>query len=139
MSKRTGRPVGRPTKWTPEIRAKIVANVSACGFRNYAAVASGVSKSLLNEWIAKGSEPNLVAEFVEFVAELEQAEAEFKLRHIRRIADASTDPKLWKASEALLERLDPDGFGRRDRVDVDVKGSLRIDVLWKDGAATVET
>lgn len=131
MSKRTGRPVGRPTKWTKETRAKIIATVAECGFKNVAAASAGVGKSLLNEWIAKGREPNLVAEFVDFVAELEAAEAEFKLRHVRRIDAASEDPKLWKASESILERLDAQEFGRKDRVEVTGPGGGPVEYVVK--------
>lgn len=52
----------------------------------------------------------------------EKALVSFKLKHLRRIEQASEDPKNWTASAWILERKFKEEFSRMDRMDLTTKG-----------------
>lgn len=127
--------MGRPSKWTAENRKEIIKNTRMLGLRHLAANLSGVSERLLYEWLAEGSKEDGLADFVQFAQEIEKARAEYIARKWGRIEMAAqADPRYWTADMTQLERMDPDHFGRRERIDLgghDGKPiELRIKIEW---------
>lgn len=48
-----------------------------------------------------------------FAEQLRQAEARAEILHVRAVGAAAAEVKNWRAAAWLLERLNPDRFGRR--------------------------
>jgi len=81
----------------------------------------GLSADTIFVWIAKarqGEEPTLVR----WLALLERAEAVYEAGMVDKITETarSTQPNTWQAAAWMLERRDPESWGRRDRTDVKV-------------------
>lgn len=130
----------RPNKLTKEIQDKIVHSIKSGNYIETAAVYSGVTKKTLYNWmkrandelarvdqqprakIKKSEEP-----FVEFLHAVEHALAFAEARDVNIIAKAAEDD--WKASAWRLERKFPDRWGRKDKLDADLKHT------GKDGGA----
>jgi hypothetical protein len=112
---------GRPTSLTPELSAQIVALVGEVGALATAARCVGVPVSVAREWLARGlgydqSRPK-TPRYASFADGVEKARGEFVARRIRRIEQAAEEG-TWTADAWAVERVDPDTWGRRDRVEV---------------------
>jgi len=111
-SRATGRPTGRPSKFTPEVRAKIIAAVRAGNFLDTAARYAGVEYQTFRNWMVRGekelarlAQPNAKpreseAPFVEFFETVSQAEAEAEVAAVTYWQDAL--PNNWQASSAFV-------------------------------------
>src|SRR4029453_4815666 len=86
-----------------------------------AARCAGVPVSEAREWRARGfgNDPNKprTAGYAFFAEGGEKARGEFVARRIRRIEQAA-EGGTWTADAWAVERVDPDTWGRRDRLDV---------------------
>ena len=133
------RPGGRPPLLTPELGAQIVALVGEVGALATAARCAGVPVRVAREWLARGlgNDPDRPCTplFADFAHAVERARGEFVARRIRRIERAAEDG-TWTADAWAVERIDPDTWGRRDRVDVqqhvplaEVRGLLEAVVM----------
>ncbi len=128
---------GRPLKITSEIQAKIVDAIKAGNYIETAAAYAGIHKSTLYDWLKRGErEKQRVAgtkkkiakkeeAFVIFSDAVEKALADAEVRDVMLIAKAAQVD--WKAAAWRLERKFPDKWGRKDRVDAEVKHSGQID------------
>jgi hypothetical protein len=97
---------GRPTKYTPATVGKFCRAVADGLSYKMAAAAAGISHESVCQWQRQ------FPEFSERV-QLAIAKAEIALvRSIRRTAAKGT----WQAAAWLLERRDPERWGRRDRL-----------------------
>lgn len=101
---------GRPTKRTPETVKKLCDAIrlgasygDACGF-------AGISISIFNEWRR---------EHPDFRAEIESAEGAGRVQLIAKIQKAATDGN-WQAAAWMLERRDPENYGRTNRTHLSV-------------------
>lgn len=116
---------GRPTKWTEEVRARIVTACRAGNYRKTAALAAGVSESTFHDWMSAGrrGEPG----FSEFLESVEQAEAE-----------GETELAQWARRGAEMDpRIALEFLGRRHPARW---GKTRIEVTGKDdGPLGVQT
>jgi hypothetical protein len=103
---------GRPTKLTPETRAKILDAIAAGNYRQVAAVCAGVSAKTLRMWMQRGREKpaSIFGQFRAAVLVAEQA------AHIRMVAilteAAKKDPKY---ALEWLERKFVKFWGKKDR------------------------
>jgi hypothetical protein len=120
----TRQPAGRPTLLTPQLEAQLVAQVKRVGALSLAARCCGVTPAAVLDWCARGRGTNRhdrppTPATVRFVRAIEKAQAEFQASRVELIHDAAkAKPECWTAAAWTLERLDPDTWGRRDRVDV---------------------
>lgn len=112
------RPMGRPTKLTPELRAAIVEAVEQGNYPEVAAMAHGLARDTYYGWMErgrKGEQP-----FSDFSDALTHARAtaEKTAIDIVRIGFAHNDKGAERA-QWYLERTSPDRWGRRDKVVVE--------------------
>jgi radical SAM superfamily enzyme YgiQ (UPF0313 family) len=104
----------RPTSFTEDVAASIVASVRAGNFKETASVASGICPRTLRNWIRRGTDGE--EPFAEFVERMNEAEAQSEVDDIKVIVEAG---KLdWKARAWRLERKAPKKWGFRVRVEV---------------------
>jgi hypothetical protein len=144
--------VGRPSRLTPDVHDRIVQLVRAGNYLKTAAGASGISEQVCQLWMARGRElaatrqakaESLAAEqglgpdddmpevslelteneirYLNFYEEVTRARAEAQARHVAIIALAGEQD--WRASAHYLERTDPSGWGRNDKVTTTLEGN----------------
>ena len=110
--------MGRPSKLTPAVAARIVEAVELGATWERAADAAGVGASTLGLWRRKGEAGEVP--YVTFLLALKRAEGagvERALRVIRKAAEGGA----WQASAWLLERRYPADYGRRSEVAVSAR------------------
>lgn len=100
--------VGRPTKRTPETVKKLCDAIrlgasygDACGY-------AGIDIATFGRWRD---------EFADFAHEIKEAEASGRVQLIAKIQKAATDGN-WQAAAWMLERRDPQNYGRIMRTQV---------------------
>ncbi len=128
---------GRRTKCTPELIQEIAVRISrdGCTYLD-AAKLSGISPATLQTWMRRGrkEQARLIAlgldsndedaidihefPFLEFFETIDKAIPLRKALLVERIRDAGRDPRNWTANAWLLERLHPDQFGRKTRLEI---------------------
>lgn len=104
---------GRPSKLTPETATRIVDAIRAGCYAQVAAQAAGVGKTTYFDWRARGREargmepvPRSERPYVDFVNQLEKAEADAELRLVVHVVAAA--PKDWRAAIEVLRRRFPE-------------------------------
>jgi hypothetical protein len=102
---------GAKGKLTPELMESIVAQLSTCPVLSTVAGAHGISGPTLSIWRSKGEAGE--KRYVEFFRRTEAALEECRLGLVRDIA---TDPD-WRAKLTILERTQPEKFGRVHRLE----------------------
>jgi transposase len=125
--------MARPTKLTKELHEKLLSAIRAGNYMETAAAYAGISKDTLYNWMRRGArESERLAqnprakpkkseqEFLEFSDAVEKALAQAEVRDIANIAKAS-DAGDWRASAWRLERKYPEKWGRKDRLDAELK------------------
>lgn len=100
------RPGGRPSAYTPELGARIVAAVARLGFISLAAELNGVSRATVHRWTQRGEKGD--PEFADFAADVARAKAQFADLQLSRVDDAK-----W-----VLERVDKETFAAPRRIEV---------------------
>jgi hypothetical protein len=90
----------RPTKLTPEVRAKLVGLLRAGAYVTAAARAAGVSRSVVYHWMQTDQV---------FADEVHRARAEGEARHVASVMRAA--PEDWRAAAFVLERQWPERWG----------------------------
>lgn len=118
--------MGRTTKLNPERQAIIVEAVREGNAIEVAAQAAGISHQTFYNWLERGEKAESGIYF-EFFEAIKKAESEAEQYHVANIKKASK--KQWQAAAWWLERKFPDRWGRRDRQQVDLSGSLGIQII----------
>jgi len=110
------KPEGHPTLFTPEIVQQILASLEIGNTAKDSALAAGIGESTLREWCRE--KPS-------FAAQVERARAKARQRFVGQLAAGAAHD--WRAALAALERLDPENWGRRERIDVmmDVTAAIK--------------
>lgn len=122
---------GRPGKLTPDRAARIIEAVRRGAYIEAAAAEVGIASSTLHGWIRRGARSWELGEtpsraerpYHEFVEALKKAQAESEAADLDRIARAA-DEGAWQAAAWRLERRFPDRWGRRTRVEADVRADV---------------
>ena len=140
---------GRPTKFTPERREKIIQLIKAGNYLETATQAAGIDYSTFRNWMNRGENAlqrqsegdkltKVEKEFVDFVEHIQKAEAEAEARNLMIINKAASDS--WQAAAWYLERKHHDRWGRKDRVQADVNhsGEVKNDVSLSLQSLSVE-
>jgi transposase len=112
----TPRPVGRPSKLTPERVARLIDALRAGHTREGAAALAGISRSTFNAWLAAAKEPSADPELLSFLDAIKNAEIEAEDALLGIIRAAA--PKQWQAAAWILERRSPDRWGRRVKAEI---------------------
>lgn len=104
--------MGRPgiSSFTPETREKILGALRAGNYRVAACKFAGISDETFRRWMnaGKAGQP----EYVDFVEQVKQAEAQAEASLVATIRKAAGDH--WQAAAWLLERKYVTRWGRRD-------------------------
>ena len=105
-----------PTKLTLEVQMKICEYIKAGSYPEAAALAAGISRRSIRRWLERG-EKSRSGPYHDLVLAIGRARA------IAQVANAAVVSKAakagdWRASAFLLERTDPENWGKRDRVEV---------------------
>ena len=104
---------GRPTKFTTEVRKKILWALRLGNYRKTAAEYAGISERTLCMWVARG-EQGEAGEYREFLDQVLEAEQTAEVRALGVIHQAAN--KDWKAAAWFLERKFPERFCTRAAV-----------------------
>jgi transposase len=103
--------VGRPSKFTPEIREAIIDAISHRIPYEYAAEANGIAEVTLYDWINTGKAhmaEGIDSEYVKFSQDIKRAEMTKMRTHMDIIAER---PERWQADAWILERRWHKQFG----------------------------
>ena len=112
--------MGRPSKLTPAVAARIAEAVELGATWERAADAAGVGASTLRDWRQRGEAGEVpYSAFLASVKRAESAGVERALMVIRKAAAAGA----WQASAWLLERRYPADYGRRSELSVQASAS----------------
>lgn len=115
---------GRPSKLDEGLIKLICDSVRKGNYIETAAAAAGISKQTLYSWLKAGArEEDPLA--VEFLDAYKKAEAEAEAANVNMIRTWAR--KDWKAAAWMLERKNPDKWGRRDRITANVNHSGSVD------------
>lgn len=118
----TGEPRGRKLSLTTEVSALIIEAIEAGNYRHVACKMAGIHRDTLSGWEQRaktGEEP-----FVEFVTDLEKAEASCEarllaeIRHAQPAVTGVSGPDQWTARAWVLERRFPKRWAARVRQNV---------------------
>jgi hypothetical protein len=111
--RRSSRPVGRPSKFSKEVRDAIIAKARIGLPLKFCSQAAGVSKDAVEEWRAR---------WPDFDRELTQAQAEAVAAAWTRIEQAGlpfgNSPGDWRADSWRLEKGYPADFAKQPEVAV---------------------
>lgn len=117
--------MGRPTKFTPEVRETIIKAIGIGATYKDAAEAAGVDYNTFNEWMKRG-DLQKTGDYREFNEAVHIAEAAARLKYLSTIADAARNGD-WRAALEYLKRRDRQTWG--DNVDVTSGGKA---LTWKE-------
>lgn len=130
-------PGGRPTKFTPELGARIAKHMERGHFLKHAAALEHVSREVVYDWLERGrvgKEGD--EEFVEFLHTYAHAEAKAvdrALRHVRQ-AKGGKDATPHLKEDWFLERRCREEWGRQV---TEVQHSGAVGVVRVDGAESL--
>ena len=110
----------------PLLKQKLLAMIEKGNYLSTSCEACGITLATLNNWKRKareGEEP-----YVSFLAELNEAERKAETVIAEGIYDIGFDKRNWTALAWLLERKNPERWGRKDRVDVASDKEFKIEI-----------
>ena len=110
--------MGRPPIVLDDLRAKRLVEAVRSGLsRRGVAGRTGISKSLLQEWLARG----LAGEqpYADLLDRVKEAEAEVEQRRIAVVQQAADDG-TWQAAAWMLERTMPEEYALRKPTEQEV-------------------
>lgn len=114
------RVMGRPTKLTKELQAKVIEAVRAGNYIETAAAYAGISKPSLYDWMKRGNNQNKGI-YRDFLNAIEKALADAEMRDVLIIGNAAKEN--WQAAAWRLERKFPDRWARKDKIQAEVNHS----------------
>lgn len=108
--------MGRPTKLTPEIAARIAKAVACGNYPEVAAESEGIDKRTFYRWMEQGARDE-AGPFQQFRQSITQARARAERKMVRIVRRAApSDPQ---SAQWYLERSASDRWGRRDKVQIE--------------------
>ena len=118
-------PGGRPSKLSPEVKQRLFKAIKTMCTYEVACAYAGISYSTLREWILKG-EKHKTGQYRQFLEELKEAEAEAEVAMAARINLAGE--RHWQALAWILERRNPETWGRKDFMDANLHHDGGLDI-----------
>ena len=110
--------MARPTKRTPEREAAIIRALEVGNTRTDASLGAGIDRHTFAAWCQR---------YPPFLAAVETAEALARQRFVGQVALAARTS--WQAAAWVLERRDPENWGRRERLEVAVEARREAERL----------
>ena len=108
---------GRPSKFTPEVRQKILDAIIGGATYKLAAEFAGISYDTFNTWLKKGEQKTSKDPdhelYVQFAEKVTQANAQMAVSALTSIRLAID----WQAKAWLLERRFPESYGKSTALD----------------------
>lgn len=107
--------MGRKSKLTPELQARIVDVLAAGNYIEAACDFVGINPDTYHEWIKRGERGNAKDReggYTDFSDAVKKARAQAEIGSVARIRKAGMDGE-WQADAWYLERSHPDRWGRR--------------------------
>ena len=88
---------------------------------------AGINEATLYKWLNKGKKAKR-GKYRDFYNDFQMAKNKNKLFHLKKIHEA----EAWTASAWYLERVYPEEFGRKDRVDLKHKAQVEVSKTVKE-------
>lgn len=110
----------------PILKQKLLSMIEKGNYIGTSCEAVGITPQTLNNWkrqAREGKEP-----YVSFFEELREAERKAETVIAEGIYDIGFDKRNWTALAWLLERKNPERWGRKDRVDVASDKEFKIEI-----------
>ena len=114
----------------PEIADEIAGYIRQGMFAGEAAALAGITTNTVHRWLQAGrnyleaGEPERLEAV--FYQKVQRAHAEVELESIQAIRAAGQNPAHWSAAAWFLERTRPGRYGRVDRNQLEIQGSLGL-------------
>lgn len=112
---------GRNTKYEPDRVKRIVKAIADGNTHKVACAIGGIDPATFYRWMETHSD---------FCETVKKAEAEAEAFHVDRIKLHSF--RNWQASAWMLERRNPEEWGKKDKVDVTSNGEKIGFLSWSD-------
>lgn len=122
----TGRPPGQPTKFTPEIKEKLLTAIKKGAPYELACNYARIHYTTVLNW-KKKAEKELLPEYIEFFNDLKEAEGSTALKWLN-VIDKSMSEGVWQAAAWKLERRHAKYFSSNSAI---VEMNERLDKLEK--------
>lgn len=104
---------GRPTKFTDEVKEKLLQAIRDGNYWQAACGVAGVDYTTVRKWITLGTLAQK-GKFFDFFNAIKDAEAEAEARAVKQWQTQM--PNNWQAARDYLERRFSDRWGRRDKL-----------------------
>lgn len=115
VSHQPNSPVGRPTRFTPEVRERLLQAVRAGVYMASAAAYAGVHIDTLDDWLRHGRtdrDAGCESDFAAFSEGMERAAVLVEIGALANITAAAAND--WRAAAWLVERRYPERYAKRD-------------------------
>lgn len=108
--KATPHKIGRPTKFTLEVRERILSAIRAGNYIDTAAQSAGICKDTFYSWMTKGEARGAPREYSDFTDAVKKARAQAQVDALAIIQLAANSGN-WRAAAWYLEKSFPDRYG----------------------------
>lgn len=119
--------VGRPSKFTQEVRERIIGAVRSGAYNETACAFAGIGESTFYRWLEQARQDEQadleVSEYREFWEAIQKAQSEAEIEKLLIISNAAKGKPTsdgvpgtagqWQAAAWFLERKHPERYGRR--------------------------
>jgi hypothetical protein len=138
--------VGRPSRLTTEVQAKIVEAMSVGNYFHVCCEYAGVSRAIGFRWLQYGRDARARSEehntpitesdqrYVDFLDAVTRARAQAEIRLVSSVAAAALQDKEWRAAVEILKR----GFRDNWREDTIVQHQGSVDIRADESLAHLE-
>lgn len=120
---------GRPSKLTPEVKARLVQAIEAGNYYEAACGYAGITYTTFRNWMIKGENAKS-GKYREFFEAITRAETVAEVRMVAQWQQHM--PEDYRAIRDFLERRFPDRWGRKDKLQQEVSGPGGGPIQWVD-------
>jgi len=120
---------GRPSKLTPEVKARLVQAIEAGNYYEAACGYAGITYTTFRNWMIKGENAKS-GTYREFFEAITRAETVAEVRMVAQWQQHM--PEDYRAIRDFLERRFPERWGRKDKVQQEISGPDGGPIQWVD-------
>jgi hypothetical protein len=124
--------VGRPSKLTPELIAKLSNYIAKGNYAITACKCCGISEHTFYDYVKLGEadlENGVESLYAQFLQSIKSAEAEAEASLASMIKETALEKREWLPAMTFLERRHPERWGRKDRLDIDKTERKEVTVI----------